>query len=149
MRGEGHEGGALSPEPRLAHLPCCRPLTPLVLASLCQSYLTKPTCLPSDPPPTPPSLSRSSERRGGSRLSDLLEDAPLSGAELGAMLPAVGEEEELEEEEEEEGSEAGGSEKRRRSVSWWLPRAQPVRVSQCRCTADRGMLPWLLLVACI
>ncbi|KAI7836928.1 hypothetical protein COHA_009260 [Chlorella ohadii] len=56
---------------------------------------------------------KSSERRGGSRLSDLLEDAPLSGAELGAMLPAVGEEEELEEEEE-EGSE-GASAKRRRS----------------------------------
>lgn len=69
----------------------------------------------SHPPPTPPSLTRRSSDRRGSRLSDLLEDAPLSGAELGAMLPAVGEEEELVEEEEEEGSE-GGSAKRRRSV---------------------------------
>lgn len=91
-------------------------------AGACARLPLLPTSLPSalstlPPPSTPPTTRRSSERRGGSRLSDLLEDAPLSGAELGAMLPAVGEEEELEEEEE-EGSE-GASAKRRRSVSSW------------------------------
>lgn len=94
------------------HAQRCQP------AGACPLLLPTISLLPfthSPHPPTPPTARRSSERRGGSRLSDLLEDAPLSGAELGAMLPAVGEEEELEEEEE-EGSE-GGSAKRRRSVS--------------------------------
>ena len=64
---------------------------------------------------------RSSERRGAARLSDLLEGpggADLAGADLGAMLPAVGEDEPFLEEDEagtEEGGASGGR-KRRRTV---------------------------------